>query len=101
MSGKCVTGMIWQVVGKVGCTVGCRIYVLDTQSSFVLEKVLAEVSFCWRLLFDVDINFKDWLSSPQGELMHILVVSRSIWYGSGISGSPDSAEPTMVSLGSP
>ena len=39
-SGKCVTGMIWQVVGKIGCMVGCIISGLGTPSVLALEEVV-------------------------------------------------------------
>ena len=39
-SGKCVTGMIWQVAGKIGCMVGCRISDLGTWSMLALEEVV-------------------------------------------------------------
>ena len=58
-SGECVTGMIWQVVGKVGCMVGCRISGLGTRIVLALEEVVAEVSLCGRMLFDVGIKFTD------------------------------------------
>ena len=58
-SGECVTGMIWQVVVKVGCVVGCRISGLATRSVLTLEEVVAEVSLCGRMLFDVDIKVTD------------------------------------------
>ena len=96
-SGKCVTGMIWQVVGKFCGMIGCRISVLSTPSVLVLEDVVAEVSLCWRLLFDVGIKFTDWLISPQGELKHICLVSRSAWYGQGISGLSDNVFSSVSS----
>ena len=58
-SGRYVTGMILQVVGKVGCMKGCRIAGLGTWSVLVLEEVVAEVSLCGRMLFDVGIKFTD------------------------------------------
>ena len=45
-SGKCVTGMILQVVGKIGCMKGCRVAGLGTCSVLALEEVVAEVSLC-------------------------------------------------------
>ena len=58
-SGECVTGMIWKVVGKVGCMVSCRISGLGIRSVLALEEVVAEVSLCGRVLFDVGIKFTD------------------------------------------
>ena len=43
-SGKCVTGMIWQVVGKFDCMVGCRISGLGTPSMLALEEVVEFVN---------------------------------------------------------
>ena len=43
-SGKCVTGMIWQVVGKFDCMVGCKISGLGTPSVLALEEVVEFVN---------------------------------------------------------